>query len=327
MQSLKANAVLRNPLTWGVTAMVLAIVAALVLTYVYYNPPGKGQLVSFYTDDANSIRVGDEVRMAGIKVGSVSDLELEPNQVLVTAKIDDTAFVGDESQVDVRMLTVVGGYYVNLASMGNAPLGRQTIPLSRVTMPYSLIRTLTDTTKITENVNPQSINDSLNQISQGLTAGTNVQVVSSTINAGNALMSSIERQRGQVTKILNLSDEYIRALSNYRDKFAQLVRKVSILTQTMVIYNRGLSQTLQGLGDVLLALKPLGDFYEAHRIEFIERVRDFLERGRLFVERNGLTIRVLKRTQNLLDRVLNAQNADPGLLATDLCVPIPGSTC
>lgn len=192
MQSLKANAVLRNPLTWGVTAMVLAIVAALVLTYVYYNPPGKGQLVSFYTDDANSIRVGDEVRMAGIKVGSVSDLELEPNQVLVTAKIDDTAFVGDESQVDVRMLTVVGGYYVNLASMGNAPLGRQTIPLSRVTMPYSLIRTLTDTTKITENVNPQSINDSLNQISQGLTAGTNVQVVSSTINAGNALMSSIE---------------------------------------------------------------------------------------------------------------------------------------
>lgn len=130
-----------------------------------------------------------------------------------------------------------------------------------------------------------------------------------------------------MTKILNLSDEYIRALSNYRDKFAQLVRKVSILTQTMVIYNRGLSQTLQGLGDVLLALKPLGDFYEAHRIEFIERVRDFLERGRLFVERNGLTIRVLKRTQNLLDRVLNAQNADPGLLATDLCVPIPGSTC
>ncbi|WP_406813480.1 MlaD family protein [Mycobacterium sp. M23085] len=326
MQSLKWNRVAHSPLAWGVTAMVFAVVVGLVLTYVYYNPPGKDQIVSFYTDDAASIRVGDEVRMAGIKVGTVRGLSLEPHQVLVKARIDDHAFVGDQSQVDVRMLTVVGGYYVNLVSMGNAPLGPEPIPLSRVTMPYSLIRTLTDTTKITQKVNTAPVNESLNQISQGLT-GTNIQVISSTIDAGNALMSTVERQRGQVTKILNLSDEYIRSLSNYRDKFEQLVRKVSILTQTMVIYDKGLSQTVQGLADVLQALKPLGDFYEGHRVEFIQRVRDFLKRGRLFVERNGVTIRVLKRTQNLLDRVLNAQNADPGLLATDLCVPVPGSAC
>jgi phospholipid/cholesterol/gamma-HCH transport system substrate-binding protein len=256
----------------------------------------------------------------------VTDLSLEPNQVLVKARIDDDAFVGDESQIDVRMLTVVGGYYVNIASLGNSPLGKQTIPLSRVTMPYSLIRTLSDTTKITENVNTQPLNESLNQISQGL-SGTNVQVIASTINAGNALISTVERQRGQVTQILELSDEYIRSMANYRDQFAQLVRKTSILTQTLVIYDKGVSQTLLGLGDVLLALKPLGEFYEAHSLEFIEKVRDYLYRGRLFVERNGLTIRALKRMQNLFDRILNAQNADPGLLATDLCVPVPGSAC
>ncbi len=326
MQSLKSNRVLSSPLTWGVTAIVFAVIVGLVLSYIYVNPPGKGQLVSFYTDDANAVRTGDEVRMAGIKVGTVSSLKLEPNQVLVTAKIDDTAFVGDQSQVDVRMLTIVGGYYVNIASMGSAKLGNQVIPVSRVTMPYSLIQTLVDTTKITQNVNTKPINESLNQISTGLT-GTNIEVVAATINAGNALMSTIDRQRGQVTNILNLTDEYIRSLSGYRDRLASLVRKLSLLTQTLVIYDKGFSQTLQGLGDVLLALKPLGDFYDGHRLEFIERVRDFLYRGRLFVERNGLTIRVLKRTQNLFDRVLNAENADPGLLATDLCVPTPGSAC
>jgi phospholipid/cholesterol/gamma-HCH transport system substrate-binding protein len=326
MQSLRSMRILRNPVTLGVGAMVLALVVALVLTYLYYNTPGKSKIISFYTDDAASIRTGDEVRMAGIKVGTVTELSLEPNQVLVKAKIDDDAFVGDQSQIDVRMLTVVGGYYVNLASLGNTPLGANTIPLSRVTMPYSLIRTLTDTTKITQNVNTTPVNESLNQIAQGLT-GTNVQVVATVINAGNALMSTVDRQRGQVTEILNLSDEYIRALSGYRDKFAQLVRKVSILTQTLVIYDRGLSGTLLGLGDVSQALKPLGDFYVTHQVEFIEKVRDFLYKGRLFVERNGLTIRALKRVQNLFDRVLDAQNAEPGLLATDLCVPIPGSAC
>ncbi|MEH3136456.1 MAG: MlaD family protein [Mycolicibacterium neoaurum] len=326
MQSLSLNRVLRSPVSWGFTAITVAAVIGLVLTYIYYNPPSQRQAVSFYTDDVNSIRVGDEVRMAGIKVGTVTALELEPSQVRVTAKIEDDAFVGDQSQVDVRMLTVVGGYYVNLSSMGNAPLGQETIPQSRVTMPYSLIRTLTDTTKITENVATKPLNESLDQISQGL-SGTNVQVISNTIDAGNALMSTVDRQRGQVTKILDLSDEYIRTLANYRDQFAQLVRKIAIVTQTMVVYQKGVSQTLQGLGDVLLALKPLGDFYETHRLEFIEKVRDYLERGRVFVEQNGLTIRALKRMQNFADRVLNAQNADPGLLATDLCVPMPGSPC
>lgn len=316
----------RSPITWGVGAMVVATIVTLVVGYLYYNTPGTSTRVAFYTDDANSIRTGDEVRMAGIKVGTVTGLRLEPTQVLVEAKVDDDAFVGDQSQVDVRMLTVVGGYFVNIVSMGDNPLGAQTIPLSRVTMPYSLIRALTDTTKITDNVDTTPVNQSLDQIAQGLT-GTNVQVISTVIDAGNGLMSTIDRQRGQVTKILDLSNEYIEALSNYRDKLAQLVRKISILTQTLVIYDEGLSNTMKGLGDVLLALKPLGDFFETHRLEFIEKVRTFLDRGTLFVERNGLTIRALRRMQNLLDRVLDAQNAEPALLATDMCVPTPGAPC
>lgn len=326
MQSLRSNKVVRSPLTWGVTAVVFAVIAGLVMAFLYINPPGQGQMVSFYTDDANSVRTGDEVRMAGIKVGTVTSLKLEPKQVLVTAKIDDNAFVGDQSQVDVRMLTIVGGYYVNVTSMGSAPLGSEVIPTSRVTMPYSLIQTLVDTTKITQNVDTKPINESLNQIETGLT-GTNTQVVAATIDAGNALMSTIDRQRGQVTNILNLSDEYIAALNNYRDSAASLVRKLSLITQTLVIYNQGFSETIAGLGTVLMSLKPVGDFYDSHREVFIEKVRDFLYRGRLFVERNGLTIRLLKRTQDLFDRVLNAQNADPGLLATDLCMPTPGSAC
>lgn len=306
--------------------MAIATVVALVVAYVYYNTPGRGKILAFYTGDANAIRTGDTVRMAGITVGTVTNLVLEPNQVKVTAKIDDDAFVGDQSQVDVRMLTVVGGYYVNVSSIGSAPLGNQIIPLSRVTMPYSLVRALTDTTKISESVNPKPINESLNQISQGLT-GTNVQVVATAIDAGNALMSTVERQRGQVTKILEMSDEYIRAMAQYRDKFAQLVRKVAIVAQTMTIYNKSLEATIAGISDALLALKPVADFYENHRIVFIEKARQFLEKSRLFVERNGVTIRLLKRFQNLFDRVLDAQNAAPGVLATDLCVPTPGSAC
>jgi phospholipid/cholesterol/gamma-HCH transport system substrate-binding protein len=317
---------LRSPVTMGAAGIALAVVVAIVLAYVYYHPAGESKVVSFYADDVASLRVGDQVRMAGIPVGKVEKLSLEPNQVKITALVDNDAFVGDRSQIDVRMLTVVGGYYVNIASIGDTPLGANAIPRERVTMPYNLIQTLTDSTKITENVNAAPVNESLNQIQQGL-SGINVQTVSTVIDAGNAIMSTVDKQRGEVTTILNMSDEYIQALSNYRDKFDQLVRKVSILTQTLVLYNGGVGATITGLGYVVAAIQPIADFENNHRRVFIEKVRDNLEKGRLFVERNGLTIRALKRVQNLLNRVLDAQNAAPALLATDICMPIPGSPC
>jgi phospholipid/cholesterol/gamma-HCH transport system substrate-binding protein len=323
---MKYLGVQRNPTILGIGTIAVLVVMALLTAYVYYHPPGRSKIVTFLSDDVASIRIGDEVRIAGISVGSVKALSLEPSAVRVTAAIDDYAFVGDRSQIDVRMLTVVGGYYVNVTSIGDIPLGANTIPLDRVTMPYSLVDALTDTTRITENVNTAPVNESLNQIQQGL-SGVNVQVVSTIVDAGNTIMSTVDRQRGQVTNILNMSDEYIEALARYRDKFDQLVRKVSILTQTLVLYNGGLSSMVGSLGIVLMQLKPVGDFYDAHRVQFIERVRNNLEKARLFVERNGLTIRALKRTQNLFDRILDAQNAAPALLATDICVPIPGSAC
>jgi phospholipid/cholesterol/gamma-HCH transport system substrate-binding protein len=139
--------------------------------------------------------------------------------------VDQHVFVGDESQVDVRMLTVVGGYYVNIDPIGDVPMGGKPIPQERVTMPYSLIQTLSDTTKITKHVKPQAINASLNQIQQGL-VGPNMETISAIIDAGNSLISAIERQRGQVTEILDVSNEYVRAFTDYRAKLEMDIQKI-----------------------------------------------------------------------------------------------------
>jgi phospholipid/cholesterol/gamma-HCH transport system substrate-binding protein len=316
---------LRSPITWGVAALAILTALALAAALLYVSPPGQ-KTVSFYTDDAASIRPGDEVRIAGITVGTVKDLSLEPDRVRVRARVDNTAFVGNKSQIQVRMLTVVGGYYVNLVSLGDTPLGADPIPLERVIMPYSLIRALTDATKITENVDTKPINESLNEIQSGL-RGDNVDSLTAVINAGNALMSTIDRQRGQVTAILNLTDEYIQSLSNFRETLKQMIRKIAILEQTLVLYSKGFGAALNGVGDILLALKPVGDFYDNHRNDFLEKVREWQHRARLWIERNGVIVRILKRVRDHIERVLDAQNATPELLATDLCIPVPGSPC
>ncbi|ORA08801.1 MlaD family protein [Mycobacterium arosiense] len=316
---------MNNSTSWGIGALVLTTVVALVMAFLYISPPGQ-KVVTFYTDDAAAIRPGDQVRIAGIAVGKVKDLALESNRVRVRAQVEDSAFVGSQSQVQVRMLTVVGGYYVNLVSLGDSALGAKAIPMERVTMPYSLIRTLNDTTKITENVSSKPINESLNQVQKGL-SGANMESVSAVIDAGNKVMSTIDRQRGQVTAILDLSDEYIRQIRDYGGQLREMVEKISIIEQTLTLYSEGFASALQGFGDALDALSPVGVFYMNHRGYFIAKVRDWLQKARMWTERNGVIIRALRLGRNKIERILNAQQAPPELLATDLCMPIPGSPC
>jgi phospholipid/cholesterol/gamma-HCH transport system substrate-binding protein len=318
--------VVRDPRLWGASALALVTVLGVVAAMLYVSPPGN-RIVTFYTDDASSITPGITVRIAGITVGKIKDLSIEPEQVRVRATVEGSAFVGDQSNVQVRMLTVVGGYYVNIDSLGDSPLGDRAVPRERVTMPYSLIRSLTDATKITEGVQTAPINQSLDQVQQGLT-GPNLESISSIVDAGTKLTDTLDRQRGQLSAILNLSDEYIEHLSNYRSQFQELIQKIAILEQTLILYGKGFAAALKGLGEIgQRAVVPLGVFYTNHRDKFLAKFIHWQQVVRTWADRSGLVVRILRRTRNRMQRTLDAQNAPPELLATDLCIPLPGSPC
>ncbi|QLL09133.1 MlaD family protein [Mycobacterium vicinigordonae] len=317
----------QSPRLLGAITLAIVVVAAAVVGYVYVRPPNH-QIISFYTDDAASIRPQDTVRIAGIVVGTVEGLSLEANHVRVRASVDKNAFIGDQSQVQVRMLTVIGGYYITVIPLGNVPLGDRPIPKERVTTPYTLIQALTGTTKITENVAPKPIEENIDQLQQGL-RGTNVDSVASVLNAGNAITSMLERQRGQITEILQLTDEYIDRLTKYRERLQEYIRKIAILEQALVLEGKAFADSILGIGGVLEMLKPVVDLYDTHRQDFVEKIRSLLGEFRTIVSRNGLVVRLLGRVHDRMERALDRQNnfVRPELLATDICIPTHGSPC
>ncbi len=325
MQSVTTS--LRSPKLWGVVTVALTMVATLVVGWLYISPPHR-QLVTFYTDDAASIRGGDSVRVAGIDVGTVKNVSIEPNQVRVQLSVKDDVFVGDQTQVEVRMLTVVGGYFVTLVPLGDRALGRDTIPMDRVTLPYSLIRTLSDATRVTDQVAPRPINESLNQLQQGLTGG-NTEVLAKLLQAGNAVSEVMERQRGQLTSILNVSNEYIGQLNGNRELLEYMISRIAILEETLVLYGNGFGATTEGLGQIMQRLAPVGPWYMSHRQDFLDRVRGILGEFQTIADRNGVLVRFLRRVRQRMQTTLDAQDAStpPQLLATDLCFPTEGSRC
>ncbi|MGU3498640.1 MlaD family protein [Mycobacterium sp. C31M] len=325
MQSLRR--LFRKPLWWGMVTIALTTIIGVVIAWVYISPPNQ-QHVSFYTEDSASVRAGDTVRVAGISVGTVKRVTLEPQQVRVDLMLKDDVFIGDQSQVEVRMLTVVGGYFVTLVPLGDRPLRRDPIPVERVTMPYSLIRTLSDATRVIDEVEPRPINESLAQIQQGLT-GSNTEILAKIIDAGDAVSQVMERQRGQLTSILEMSNEYIATMNNDRELLEYLIARVAILEETMMLYGDGFGEGLVGLGKIVDKIYPLIPFYYEHREDFINRVRGVLSEFQAIADRNGVLVRWLRRVRGRMQVTLDAQNrgTPPQLLATDLCFPTEGRIC
>lgn len=323
MQPLRRR--LGNPTLLGIGALLMAVVVAVTAGVLYFAPPGQRPL-TFYTTDAAPLRVGDSVRIAGVNIGQIKELSIEPEQVRVRAMVDRHAFVGDQSQVQVRMRTVAGGYYTSIISLGDEPLGDTPIPVDRVTMPYNLVSTVTEATRVVDDVSGATIRDNLDKVQHGLT-GNNTETLAGILDAGNSLTQVIDAQRGQISTILNLSDEYIEGLAGYSDQLQRLIRKVAIIEQTLVLYSDGFGQALKGMGDVLQSLGVVGTFYMSHRDKFIEKVRNWQEIVQTWADRSGLVVRGLRRVRDKIDRVLDAQNARPDFLATDLCIPVPGSAC
>src|SRR5690242_6687838 len=89
--------------------------------------------------DAGGVTAGNDVTIAGIKVGSVSAVSLKGHNALVTFAIDSTVELGSDTTAHVRTGTLLGERVLTLESSGASTMHpMDVIPVSRTASPYSL---------------------------------------------------------------------------------------------------------------------------------------------------------------------------------------------
>ena len=72
--------------------------------------------------DATGVTKGDDVRVAGVKVGSVKGVEIvERTRALVTFKVDEDQQLTDGTNATIRYRNLVGQRYISLAQGVGGP--------------------------------------------------------------------------------------------------------------------------------------------------------------------------------------------------------------
>lgn len=133
----------KDPLRTGILG-VFIVVCLVLISFGYTGLPfwPQGKNYSAFFGDAGGITPGSDVRIAGIRVGKVGDVELAGTSAKVNFTVDRQIVVGDQSLASIKTDTVLGQ-----KSLWVTPKGTKeatVIPLGRTTTPYTINMALQD---------------------------------------------------------------------------------------------------------------------------------------------------------------------------------------
>jgi phospholipid/cholesterol/gamma-HCH transport system substrate-binding protein len=150
---------------------VLAIAVVVLVVGVgqsFSSLPMLFATASYYAQfsDSGGLSKGDKVRVLGMDVGTVQDLKIDGDHVLMKFSTG-TRTIGTESRLAIRTDTLLGKKVVEIEPRGNRPLRPGAIlALGQSTTPYQIYDAFFDVTKAASGWNIDTVKKSLNVLSQ-----------------------------------------------------------------------------------------------------------------------------------------------------------------
>ena len=233
--------------------------------------------------DAGGLTAGNDVTIAGIKVGSVSGVSLQGPKALVTFAVDGTVDLGSDTTAHVRTGTLLGERVLTLESAGGGSMHpMDTIPLSRTASPYSLTEAVSELTTNTAGTDTASLNQSLDTLSETLNqvapqlgpAFDGVTRLSHAINDRDDTLGALLKDGADVTKILSErsaqvntlilnANDLVGVLNDRRHAIVELLVNTSALSKQLsaLIHEneQKLAPTLDRLNSVTAVLEKNRD--------------------------------------------------------------------
>ncbi|MEH3133623.1 MAG: MCE family protein [Mycolicibacterium neoaurum] len=219
--------------------------------------------------EAGGLSVGNDVTLAGIKVGSVSDISLDNGDALVLFTLEGKYGLGSETEAHIRTGTLLGERVLALEPAGSGRMGAlDEIPLTRTSSPYSLTDAVGELTTNTAGTDTESLNQSLDTLAQTVDqiapqlgpTFDGLSRLSRSLNSRNESLGDLLKSAGDVTGVLSQRSEQINTLILNANDLVEVLNDrreaiVSLLANTSEV-----SRALSGVvADNEAQLKPALD--------------------------------------------------------------------
>ncbi|KAA1428527.1 MCE family protein [Nocardioides antri] len=262
----------RNPVVVGAISIAV-LVLGLLAAFRAQDLPLIGGGDSYYAefDESGGLKVNDEVRLAGVRIGKVDSIELEDGKVKVGFKIKTDAEFGDETHASIRVKTILGSMFLALEPAGSGQLEEgETIPAERTTSPFDVVEAFEGLAATSDKIDTDQLAAAMTTMAD-LTRNTpeefrsaleGVSALSRVVAARDEEINSLLKSLERVSTVLDARDEDIVALMADADVLfrALLERRQAIhdiLVSTVTLSQELTALVRQSRADLKPALRHL----------------------------------------------------------------------
>ncbi|MGW8063958.1 MCE family protein [Streptomyces ziwulingensis] len=239
----------RNPVAVALVGLLLlALLTVLAYHADRFSLTGGGTTYSADFSEAAGLDEGDEVRVAGVKVGEVTAVALDGDRVKVTFEVEG-AWIGDRTTAAIAIKTLLGDKYLALDPLGTAeqdPGNR--IPRSRTTSPYDVTQAFQDLGSTVDAIDTQRLAESFETITE--TFENSPPHVRKAATGLSDLSRSVSKRDRELSELLKGSARFTRTLKDKKSSFETLIEDAGPLLGELQDRRDAITALLEGSRDL-----------------------------------------------------------------------------
>ncbi len=302
----------RNPYMVGIVS-VLLIGAATGFAFMVglLNLLENAYPMEAVFSDASGLRTGDDVKVAGVKVGRVTDIEVDrpSGNVRVSWVINNGIDIGNEAGAEIALASLLGAKHIRINDpvagdmmMEDLPSEQRVVPLERTKVPFDLFELTRVATEGIQELETDKLNDflvDLADITDGKAATlddllTGIREVGSAINdrdqefdalldQADRLSATLADKDDEIISLLDTSQQILNLIVERRNDLAIVLGESADAVQEL---NRVISENKAQIDGILDSLSPTLDVVSAQQDD-IDRALAWLGPGLLQQSKGG----------------------------------------
>jgi phospholipid/cholesterol/gamma-HCH transport system substrate-binding protein len=251
-----------------------------------------GYTMSGVFADSGGLKTGNDVRMAGVPIGKVTEVRADYTRglVIVTWKVDDGVHLGTQTRAEVALSNLLGGRYVRLSGpvaepyMENLPEASRVVPLDRTGTPVLINDAIKDATRVVQRLDTDAVDKLLNELAK-LKPSKKGRITRLLDDLGQ-LSDTISKSEPQLRKLLDNGNRIMDLVQRKDKELTRLIDSIQVMLAELR-KRRDELRTILGDGSHLVA--AMSDLIDKHEKSLIQVIDDVSALGgQLQQENKGL---------------------------------------
>lgn len=246
---------------------------------------------------ATGIYKGDDVRVVGVKIGSITDIEPDGDKTRVTMRLDRSTRVPQSAKAVIIAQNLVASRFVQLtpAYTGGPAMGAgATIGLDRTAVPVEWDQVKTELSRLVDAMSPHA-GDPQGTLGRFLdAAGTAVHgngtTLRNSVDALSSTMATLAKGGGDLFDIIRNLQAFAAALSASNEQIVQFQGRLASVTEVLT---GGHDQLTQALTDLDGAASDIRRFVDQNRQGLTEQVQRLADATSILAQKEPAIEKVL----------------------------------